>query len=324
MHAHNKSFWCLYVVCTHSSIFVVPSIYRTYSTYSTLYYWVTVKIHKKILGKQKSNTHTLAPWKFFISHRKLANFFYHTECHTCFKIAPNSTTSHSHGNCFPSITRWLLPITPIPKESVFARALVVVNSRTYHTTDKNPFIMSHVCGGGGTWRMTLSSCIHCKYHTWSWSPVKISHLSLFTIILSLTKRTKYNFCDVFYATVGFAQNRDSVAMVTNPPYTDQYNLSRRRRISSSSRLCLVTLRLRLSTHRRITTGCVVVAIADAQTLLPSMRRRLCRHCDCDCRPRRLSPSSLVINLVLLSSSSSLSYHIAPLPSSLMSSYAAPL
>jgi len=25
MHAYNKSFWCLYVVCTHSSIFVVPS-----------------------------------------------------------------------------------------------------------------------------------------------------------------------------------------------------------------------------------------------------------------------------------------------------------
>jgi len=25
MHACNKSFWCLYVVCTHSSIFVVPS-----------------------------------------------------------------------------------------------------------------------------------------------------------------------------------------------------------------------------------------------------------------------------------------------------------
>ena len=25
MHAHNKSLWCLFVVCTHSSIFVVPS-----------------------------------------------------------------------------------------------------------------------------------------------------------------------------------------------------------------------------------------------------------------------------------------------------------
>jgi hypothetical protein len=25
MHAHNQSFWCLYVVCTYSSIFVVPS-----------------------------------------------------------------------------------------------------------------------------------------------------------------------------------------------------------------------------------------------------------------------------------------------------------
>ena len=25
MHAHNKSLWCLFVVCTHSSVFVVPS-----------------------------------------------------------------------------------------------------------------------------------------------------------------------------------------------------------------------------------------------------------------------------------------------------------
>ena len=24
--AHNKSLWCLFVVCTHSSVFVVPSI----------------------------------------------------------------------------------------------------------------------------------------------------------------------------------------------------------------------------------------------------------------------------------------------------------
>ena len=31
MHAYNKSFWCLYVVCTHSSIlFVVPS--KNFST----------------------------------------------------------------------------------------------------------------------------------------------------------------------------------------------------------------------------------------------------------------------------------------------------
>jgi hypothetical protein len=25
--AHNKSLWCLFVVCTHSSVFVVPSRY---------------------------------------------------------------------------------------------------------------------------------------------------------------------------------------------------------------------------------------------------------------------------------------------------------
>ena len=37
---------------------------------------------------------------------------------------------------------------------------------------------------------TLLSCIHCKYHTWSHCPIIISHLSLFAIILSLTKNTK--------------------------------------------------------------------------------------------------------------------------------------
>jgi hypothetical protein len=35
------------------------------------------------------------------------------------------------------------------------------------------------------------------------------------------------------------------------------HLSRRRRLSSSSRLCLATRRLRLSTRRRLITGCVV-------------------------------------------------------------------
>jgi len=45
-------------------------------------------------------------------------------------------------------------------------------------------------------------------------------------------------------------------------------------------------------------------VANVQTLLPSMRRCLCLHRDCDCRPRRLSPSSLVVKLVL---SSTLAY-----------------
>jgi hypothetical protein len=102
-------------------------------------------------------------------------------------------------------------------QSLFLHALVIVNSRTCHTSDKNPFIISHVCGG--TWRMT--HCLHAfivnitpeakvllKYHSCQYSP-----------LFSLTKSTKYNFCDVFYATVGFAQNRDSVAMVSNSPYT---------------------------------------------------------------------------------------------------------
>ncbi len=103
------------------------------------------------------------------------------------------------------------------------------------------------------------------------------------------------------------------------------HLLRRRRLLSSSHLCLAMRHLRLLTHRRITTGCVVAAIVDAQMLLPSMRRRLCRYGDCDCRPWRLLPSSLVIELVLLSSSSlsSSSYPITPLPSWLTLSPAAP-
>jgi len=31
MHAHNKSLWCLFVVCTHSSVFVVPSSIKRYN-----------------------------------------------------------------------------------------------------------------------------------------------------------------------------------------------------------------------------------------------------------------------------------------------------
>jgi hypothetical protein len=89
------------------------------------------------------------------------------------------TKSHSHVNFFLSFTRWLLPITPIPKE-LFLHALVIVNPLTYHTSDKNPFIISHVYGG--TWRMT--HCLHAfilnitpeseillKYHTYRYSPL---------------------------------------------------------------------------------------------------------------------------------------------------------
>ena len=61
------------------------------------------------------------------------------------------------------------------------------------------------------------------------------------------------------------------------------HLSHRRRLSSSSRLCLAMRRLRILTRCRLTTGCVV-AVADAQTSLPSMRRRLCRRRNCECRP----------------------------------------
>jgi len=91
----------------------------------------------------------------FIPHRKLDNFFYHTKCRTCFNITPSSTKSHSHINFFFTFTRWLLPITPIPKE-LFLHALVIVHHLTYHTSNENPFIISHVCGG--TWRMTHCLC----------------------------------------------------------------------------------------------------------------------------------------------------------------------
>ena len=47
-------------------------------------------------------------------------------------------------------------------------------------------------------------------------------------------------------------------------------------------------------------------VANVQTLLSSMRRHLCLHRNCDCRPWRLSPSSLVVKLL---SSSTLAYVI---------------
>ncbi len=79
-------------------------------------------------GKKGNISHP-GHFLIFIPHREFVKFFYHTECHTCFNIAPSSTKSHSHVNCFFSFTRWLLPITPIPKE-LFLHALVTVNSLT--------------------------------------------------------------------------------------------------------------------------------------------------------------------------------------------------
>ena len=59
------------------------------------------------------------------------------------------------------------------------------------------------------------------------------------------------------------------------------HLSRRRRLSSSCRLCLATRHLRLSTRRRLITGCVVarrrcadVVAVDAHASSPSSRLRL--------------------------------------------------
>ena len=59
-----------------------------------------------------------------------------------------------------------------------------------------------------------------------------------------------------------------------------------------------------SASRHVTASSLAVSlpVADVQTSLPSMRRRLRRHRDCDCRPRRLLPSSLVVELVSSSTS----------------------
>ncbi len=89
------------------------------------------------------------------------------------------------------------------------------------------------------------------------------------------------------------------------------NLKRRHRLSSSSRLCLVMRRLRLSTHRRLITGCVVarrrctgvfaviailiVALGDCRPCCSSLS--WCRHC----HRRTLLLSSLL-------------YPVAPSPS----------
>ncbi len=105
-------------------------------------------------------------------------------------------------------------------------------------------------------------------------------------------------------------------------------LNSQRCLLSSSRLCLATRRLRLLTRRRLTTGCVV-AIANAQMLLPSMRRRLCHHRDCDCRPRCLLSSWCRRHRRRCrrgrcsSPSSSSLYPVAPSPLSLTSSPVAP-
>jgi len=47
MHAYNKSFWCLYVVCTHSSIFVVPSFFGTASVIEYDSVDILLKISRK-------------------------------------------------------------------------------------------------------------------------------------------------------------------------------------------------------------------------------------------------------------------------------------
>ena len=66
------------------------------------------------------------------------------------------------------------------------------------------------------------------------------------------------------------------------------HLSRHRRLSSSSRLCLVTCSLRLSTRCHLITGCVVARRQCADVVAVNAQVS-CSHRDCNCRPRRLSP-----------------------------------
>ena len=63
MHAYNKSFWCLYVVCTHSSIFVVPSS-SDFKSFNTLDEELKLKKHAlNIIRKVTTIDFSTAPTK---------------------------------------------------------------------------------------------------------------------------------------------------------------------------------------------------------------------------------------------------------------------
>ena len=115
----------------------------------------------------------------FLPHRKLDNFF----------ITPNVAPVLIWHQIQPNLTLMLIVFRLLPGDfflshlfikSLFLHALIIFNPRTYLTSDKNPFIISHVCGG--TWRMT--HCLHAfivnitpeakvllKYHTYCYSPL---------------------------------------------------------------------------------------------------------------------------------------------------------
>ena len=116
-------------------------------------------------------------------------FLYHTVNLPSFFITPNVAPVLISHQIRQNLTLVLIVFHLLPGafflshlflKSLFLHTLGIVNFRTYHTSDKNPFIISHVCGG--TWRMT--HCLHAlivnitpeaevllKYHTCRYSPL---------------------------------------------------------------------------------------------------------------------------------------------------------
>jgi len=67
MHAYNKSFWCLYVVCTHSSIFVVPSTISSSSPLCGPLWWhnsfVSVQAFNRSPLTNRNENESLQSWR---------------------------------------------------------------------------------------------------------------------------------------------------------------------------------------------------------------------------------------------------------------------
>jgi hypothetical protein len=116
-------------------------------------------------------------------------FLDHTVNSPSFFITPNVAPVLISHQIRPNLTLMLIVFCLLPGDfflshlflqSLFLHALVIVNSRTYHTSYKNPFIISHVCGG--TWRMTHwlhafivnitpEAEVLLKYHTCHYLPL---------------------------------------------------------------------------------------------------------------------------------------------------------
>ena len=88
-------------------------------------------------------------------------FLDHTVNLPIFFITPNVAHVLISHQIQPNLTLMLIVFRLLPGDfilshlflkSLFLHALIIFNPRTYLTSDKNPFIISHVCGC--TWRMT--------------------------------------------------------------------------------------------------------------------------------------------------------------------------